>query len=197
MRALLVLMILTPAWAGAEPCEKLITAICPETVKRAKCVEFLAERIVMANEKALSAEGRAEWCAATLGDTAKVEEMSGFLLYTDTLTIELKVTVEPSKAGGKPWDGGSALPDIAACFTIDEKTVCVPGGKAPERVKTALCADALSCAFKLDARRGAQVQVRLVDVDAMANDPIGRCVLVAGQSGAECSGAVSVSVSSP
>lgn len=194
MRALLVLIVLAPSWAVAEPCEKLITAICPDTVNRTKCVEFVAERIVMANEKALTADGRAKWCAETLADEGKVEEMSGFLLYTDTVPVEFKVTVKPTKADGKPWDAGGALPDIAACFTVDGETSCVPEGTAPQRVRKALCRDALSCSFRLDIRRDAQVQVHVVDVDLTENDAIGHCVLVAPATvKPSCSGSIAAS----
>lgn len=193
MRALLVLIVLAPNWAAAEPCEKLITAICPDTVKRTKCVDLVAERIVMANEKALTAEGRAKWCTDTLADEGKVEEMSGFLLYTDTVQLEIKVTVKPTKADGKPWDAGGPLPDIAACFTVDGETSCVPDGKAPERVKKALCPDSLACTLKFEARRNAQVQIQVVDVDAMANDTMGTCLLTAGQAHVECVGRVDLS----
>lgn len=188
MRALLALMIIAPTWAVAEPCEKLITAICPDTIERTKCVGFVAERIVLANEKALTAEERAGWCAAKLADPGAVDELAGMILLTDKVPLEVKVTVKPTKANGKSWDAGGGAPDLAACFTIQGETTCMPSGRSAERVKSPVCPDSLTCTFKLEALRGARVVVEVVDVDAMSNDVVGRCSMIPGKGTLSCAG---------
>ncbi len=194
MRALLALIIIAPTWAVAEPCEKLITAICPDTVKRTKCVEFVAERIVIANEKALTVEERAGWCAAKLADPGAVDEYAGMMLIADKIPLELTVTVKATKADGKPWDAAGGAPDLAACFTIDSETGCLPKGTSPERVKSPACPDSLTCTFKVNARRGAQVLVEVVDVDAMSNDSAGRCTIATDRVDAICTSSLRAEV---
>lgn len=197
MRALLALMIIAPTWAVAEPCEQLITAICPDTVKRTKCVEFVAERIVIANEKALTAEERAGWCAAKLADPGAVDKYAGMMLVADKVSLELTVTVKATKSDGKAWDAGGGAPDLAACFTIDGETNCLPNGTSPERVKSPACPDSLACTFKLDARRGAKILVEVVDVDAMSNDRMGQCPLDPRHADTQCMGRLRVEAAFP
>ena len=100
----------------------------------------------------------------------------------------MQVTVQPRKADGSPWDALGGAPDIAACFNIDGK----PTGCVPDAARGPKCRDAMSCEFRVHARRDAVVMVSVVDVDEMSNDDIGHCNFVAGRGAADCRGQLSL-----
>lgn len=184
----LTLLMTTPALAN--PCEELARAICPADDVIGECLAFVDNEMRAPDGKAMTGVNRLMGCKLALEDEAtRADYRTRMQAKAETRWYTMQVAIKPRKADGAAWDALGGAPDVAACFTIDDKPAgCVPDGASAGVVRQPKCRDAMSCEFKVHARRGAIVAVTVVDVDEMSNDDIGRCAFVAGRGMVECNG---------
>jgi hypothetical protein len=194
MRSLAILMLLTTPALAENPCEALARAVCPADDQLGQCMSFVDSEMRGPDGKAMSGVNRLMGCKLVLDDEATLGDYRARMrARAETRWYAMQVTVEPRKSDGAPWDALGGAPDIAACFTIDGVGVgCEPGGPKATIPGDPKCRDAMGCEFKVQARRGAVVAVKVVDVDGLNNDLIGHCEFIAGEGTAECRGQLSL-----
>lgn len=91
----------------------------------------------------------------------------------------ISVKVNEKKDNGKPWDAFKGLPDIAICVTPSGGSETCYNGKG-EKLKPK-CKNSLTCSFSGFDFSAGKASIRIVDVDKMANDPIGDGVCGSGE----------------
>ena len=90
-----------------------------------------------------------------------------------TLARTVRVEVQPTKPGGKPWDAFGGAPDLALCVRTELGQRCYPDGHSPSQILRPVCRDALSCSFEVTVPRQGSCRLVVVDVDVMVNDVVG------------------------
>lgn len=194
MRTLIALLLMSTPALASNPCDDLVLAICPASDVLGQCVAFVDNEMRGPDGKAMTGVNRLMGCKLVLDDDSTLADYKVRMqAKAQTRWYAMQATVEPRKPGGASWDALGGAPDLAACFTVDgERAGCDPGGPKAAFPDGPLCRDAMNCAFKVHARRGAMVSVKVVDIDGMNNDDVGRCDFVAGDGTATCQGALTL-----
>lgn len=190
MRVLLLMVLMTTPALADNACEKLARAICPSGDTMGECLSFVDNEMRTPEGERMSGVNRLMGCQLALDDEAtQTDYRTRMRAQAETRWYTMQVTVKPRKADGTSWDAREGAPDIAACLTVGEESAgCEPESASVAEIRAPKCRDAMSCDFKVQARRGTIVGVVVVDVDEAGTDDIGICAFKAGKGSAECSG---------